>query len=560
MFLSNLLKSGWIHALFMGLIAYPLGAMRQKFVATNGDINILVYTGLCMLCASWLLLFLSGNGKLTLKSLRTPHTWIYGLLETVTISVGVFIMVYITATEAAALSRTTAIFTFVLSMFFLRQDAKRSELLGFFVMIIGFIYACFLIELPIALKASLILLIILKNFLQASKKVTIELHKTNQASLTEKDRMRVTGIVMAITSMIFMSGLFLIAGFQSFYDFKIHNYLPMLGDFLNFKMFLVAIIGGGLILSLNKYLEFFVGKALGAKYLMTMASLQIVGLYVIERLLSYTEWFEMKEFSIENFYALGIILLGNLIISLSGFIKDLTFIRKGEKQDTLANLDDNFIGNEIDFNLVKLNLANLLSLYDQDSKALAKDIEIDRIKLDNIINYEYGEIKINNKLAKKINSFASQNVSTKDKLTKAYNRYYLEHTVNKLFKSDDEFKLYYLDLNKFKPINDDHGHEVGDFVLVETVSRLNDLEAFNGKVFRIGGDEFVLIQTDDIDTDLTSLITKKIEKTISFKNLSLEISTSIGITISDEYNNLSDMLKDADDLMFENKKRKGVNR
>ncbi|MCP4365560.1 MAG: GGDEF domain-containing protein, partial [Planctomycetes bacterium] len=193
-----------------------------------------------------------------------------------------------------------------------------------------------------------------------------------------------------------------------------------------------------------------------------------------------------------------------------------------------------------DFDLVKLNLTSLLSLYDEDSKKLSEDIKIDRIKLDNIMNYDLEEQKLERKIAKKINEFASHNVSLKDKLTKAYNRYYLANKVNKLLKNGTEFKLYMLDLNKFKYVNDTFGHSAGDATLVETVKRLN---ALMGKksIFRVGGDEFVLIQYKDLETDLHDQILEIIEEPISYEEHSLEISTSIGFAKSSQHTNFDEM-------------------
>jgi len=557
---NSLLKSGWIHALVMGLIAYPLASIVDKLVAVNKDVNILAFTCLMMLSSSFILLVIAGPGKLTKESLKTPHTWIYGILETITVAVGIMIMVYISATEAAALSRTTAFFALGISLLFLNQSVNKIELIGSGFLIFGFMFVINGMDIPIETKGLVILLIIVKNILQASKKITAEVHKTNRKSKTFKEDLRIVGIVMGVTSVIVSTTFILLAVFQNSYNLTIHKDIPTIMDFLNFKTFVLAFISGIILLSLNKYLEFYVSKTLGAKYLMAMASLQLVGVYFLEVILSNFGILEMKVFSPESILALSIIFIGNIIIAMSGFMKDLSFIRRGEKQDTLANLDGNFIEEEDDFDLVKLNLANLLNLYNTDSKKLSTDIEIDRIVLDNIVNYNYGEFKIENKIAKKINDFASQHVATKDKLTKAHNRYYLDHLVDSLFKKNQLFNLYYLDLNKFKPINDEHGHEVGDHVLAETVAKLNDLESFKNLVFRVGGDEFVLLQVGNIEQKLENIITQTIEVPVQYQEIPLEISTSIGQVSSENYDNLEDMLKDADRLMFEHKKSKGVNR
>ncbi|HAG52393.1 MAG TPA: hypothetical protein DCL21_01250 [Alphaproteobacteria bacterium] len=146
------------------------------------------------------------------------------------------------------------------------------------------------------------------------------------------------------------------------------------------------------------------------------------------------------------------------------------------------------------------------------------------------------------------------NVSLKDKLTKAYNRYYMQQKVEALLANNILFKLYYLDLNKFKPVNDNFGHEVGDKVLIKVKERLESILDVNDILVRIGGDEFVIIKISNSD-DITHKIIETIEKPFNFKNLSeFRISTAVGQSkLSDKYTSLEDMLEHADKNMLNNK-------
>jgi len=551
---KQLLKSGWIHAFIMGILIYPTGTITQKFVAVNTDINIIAYTCLCMLSSSFILLLMAGPGKLTKESLKLPHTWIYGLLEMFTLSVGVAIMVYISATEAAALARTTAIFTFILSIVFLNQPTTKIEMVGFVVLIIGFLYAVELIQLDPKLKISLIILIIIKNFLQASKKITAELHKTNRKAKNFKEELRVTGVVMAVSSLLISVVLVAIAYVQEKYNISIHQQIPTFNDFLNFKLFVVSIFGGIIVLSILKYFEFYVSKTLGAKYLMSMASLQIIGIYFIEKALSFFNLMEMKDFSTENFISLGIILLGNIIIASSGFAKNMNFIKKGKIQDTLSHLDDNFVDDDEDYNITKTNLNSILTMFDNNINAVADKLSISKDNIERLLSNDFGSFKLKVSTAKKINNFASMNVSLKDKLTKAYNRYYMQQKVEALLANNILFKLYYLDLNKFKPVNDNFGHDIGDKVLIEVKERLESILDVNDIVVRIGGDEFVIVKISSSD-DITNKIIAAIEAPFNFKDLSqFSISTAVGQSkLSDQHTSLEEMLEYADKKMLNNK-------
>lgn len=124
-------------------------------------------------------------------------------------------------------------------------------------------------------------------------------------------------------------------------------------------------------------------------------------------------------------------------------------------------------------------------------------------------------------------------LSTKDQLTQLYNRTYLEEYLKDLNASDNKYTLAMIDIDFFKKINDNYGHEVGDDVLKYVSVVLSKLSEYNCTVFRIGGEEFLVIAPDDSiksKTDLASLI-ENVRKEIEHKEI-LYLCNTIKITIS----------------------------
>jgi len=125
-----------------------------------------------------------------------------------------------------------------------------------------------------------------------------------------------------------------------------------------------------------------------------------------------------------------------------------------------------------------------------------------------------------------------------------------------------------LDLDYFKPINDQHGHHAGDFVLREIAVRLKALVRETDLAARLGGDEFVVLMSDCSDdrdkmsasaTILARKIRKSITAPILFSTIELKISVSIGIRLIhyDPDNTSEDsefILQDADKAMYLAKK------
>lgn len=124
--------------------------------------------------------------------------------------------------------------------------------------------------------------------------------------------------------------------------------------------------------------------------------------------------------------------------------------------------------------------------------------------------------------------------------------------------------LLFIDLDRFKPINDNFGHAVGDKVLRKVADRLKRLLRASDSVCRLGGDEFVILLESTDSVDGASYVA---EKTIEILNEPMvveghrcSIGASIGISIyPEDCEDANTMLQHADIAMYEAKK-KGRNR
>ena len=116
----------------------------------------------------------------------------------------------------------------------------------------------------------------------------------------------------------------------------------------------------------------------------------------------------------------------------------------------------------------------------------------------------------------------------------------------------------FLDLDGFKPINDRHGHEIGDRFLIEVASRLTRTLRAGDTVARLGGDEFVLLICDLSDADELEAALARILRTValpcSICGHDLDVSASIGVTIYPFDDSDPDtLLRHADQSMYQAK-------
>jgi len=142
---------------------------------------------------------------------------------------------------------------------------------------------------------------------------------------------------------------------------------------------------------------------------------------------------------------------------------------------------------------------------------------------------------------------------------------HLEQSMSALARTPKSIAVLFLDLDKFKSLNDTYGHDAGDDLLIQVANRLNDVVRKEDIVARIGGDEFIIV-LDDLPGDLkkakesTIIVSEKIIDAIKvpfiLKNITYEITASIGVCIfNDELLKVNNIFKYADTALYEAKEQ-----
>ncbi len=132
----------------------------------------------------------------------------------------------------------------------------------------------------------------------------------------------------------------------------------------------------------------------------------------------------------------------------------------------------------------------------------------------------------------------------------------LEHAIKRIKRSKlDTFAVLFLDIDRFKLVNDSFGHAIGDQLLIEIGDRLRVCLRPGDTVARLGGDEFAII-LDGIKsaadaTHVANRVQEELTKAFNLNGRQFSTSASIGITLSKpSYNNAEDLLRHADAAMY----------
>ncbi|MDP7591633.1 MAG: EAL domain-containing protein [Litorilituus sp.] len=153
-----------------------------------------------------------------------------------------------------------------------------------------------------------------------------------------------------------------------------------------------------------------------------------------------------------------------------------------------------------------------------------------------------------------------KHTATHDNLTGLPNRAIfidlLNHAISrKKRKPELAFAILFLDLDRFKVVNDSLGHHAGDLLLKFIARELKAIVRSKDTVARLGGDEFVIL-IEDLESEneayeIAQRITDFLQQPFTIENQLVFTGTSIGILFSDKrYNNANTMLRDADTAMY----------
>ena len=134
----------------------------------------------------------------------------------------------------------------------------------------------------------------------------------------------------------------------------------------------------------------------------------------------------------------------------------------------------------------------------------------------------------------------------------------LEHAIMRVNRSGDRLALLFIDLDRFKKVNDTLGHAAGDEVLRQTAARIRACVREVDTVARLGGDEFVVLLETDVRPDTPGIIGERIKagfnSPFDWKGLEVMCGASIGVSLyPDHARDPAALLASADEAMYREK-------
>jgi diguanylate cyclase (GGDEF)-like protein/PAS domain S-box-containing protein len=150
-----------------------------------------------------------------------------------------------------------------------------------------------------------------------------------------------------------------------------------------------------------------------------------------------------------------------------------------------------------------------------------------------------------------------EHMASHDSLTDLPNRSLLARRLGELLAAHRPLALLYVDLDRFKPINDTYGHAAGDEVLRRVAQRLRDAVSPSDVIARVGGDEFVVlavgITSPDAAVELAERLRSTVEQPYQLPVATVGVGASIGVALAGAGSSAESLIHEADDAMYEAK-------
>ncbi|GAB6168116.1 hypothetical protein JCM1393_05760 [Clostridium carnis] len=195
-------------------------------------------------------------------------------------------------------------------------------------------------------------------------------------------------------------------------------------------------------------------------------------------------------------------------------------------------------------------------------KHLFKNLEEKDFELDGKDEFKELEI-ISNALSKSFDSRINKHIFYDD-LTNLPNRKKLVNITDELIIKNKEFALLFIDLNKFKEVNDLLGHLAGDTLLREFSNIMKNTIKDKGIITRYSGDEFIIIYTDykgeeELKEFYENNMLEAFKTPIQIDGKSIKVSFSVGVAIyPKDGDHVDELIKKSDFMMYKNKGNKAL--
>ena len=568
-----MLLSGLLQALGLVAVCVTFNIVL-RFGTLNYDMEPITFTIVTFIAGSMALSLFAGPGRLIGQALKNSTTWLYGLFAILVVVFDVYLTKYVSATEMSLFSRMAIPVSFLISVFIFKRYQAVKDIYGVLLVVIG-LGLLFYMQ-PANTLTVIFVLALATGIAQALEIITTEQHKQSVSAHETgnmRDRARVIGFVSFTTSMMFL--LLVLAGSSLqhfiFPELEGLNFFPRPIDLVHPASVWIGLIYGIFFSTANRYLFWSASYKLKSDNVLALLAFVPICTY-------FTEWF-LNAFTSINLATTSfsgdkgqMLLIACVVITagsgLSVFLRIRRDIMKQhsghlwidiKRALTIDPLSMPAVAQAAhsldDYEIIRATLEQT----EGNKKAAADLLDIPATTLE-VLYKGKGKLSLNAEYAQHISRRYRTRVATRDALTGLLNRAGFLARLRAVLDETQTGTLFYLDLDKFKPVNDTHGHDAGDEVLRQVAGRLEKTLPADSFASRMGGDEFCAFVPHLNEKEAQKLIKamiSNIEAPYTVGKQQITIGVSIGTAHYPDHGKTPEDLIAAGDRGMYNKKIPG---
>lgn len=554
-----------------------LSAIFNVYIRTLSlyyDIDPIMFTLCTFISTSLVLCFFGGPGKLASNTISSPKTWIYGLALSMTVAIDIYLVKYISGTETGLVCRWAVPACSLLAFLVIKRKPSKTDWLAMATICFGAVYMI-IIQKP-EVRIPLIILGLILSLVLASTYIIPEIHKENafaQESHSIHIKLRVIGLAMFSTSIVILFLLVTVITCKELFAYKfvfLNN--PEIPNHLIFKdhiSMIAGIVGGVMFSTPILFLKWSASYKINAETVLVVLSLIPISTLGLEYSLSFLPVLNINQPTFHDGHAqhvLYIVIIMTIGSTLSAYIKTYKKVKEVEGKTLLEkiknsakieseNLTIQYSRNSMaDYEVVK----NTVNFYEGNIRKAAKILEIPEDTIKTLL-FGGNKYSLEKNTSERVHKIFRNKVFYLDQLTGIENKKGLIKNFSEFKQEAKVFQLYYLDLNKFKQINDTFGHNAGDITLIKIAHRLREYaKRNNGFAYRLSGDEFAFLTTSKknkptIIRELKETIAQPFSLAGGDKTISVTSSIGRANIIKDSDTKVRDLIESADEQMYKDK-------
>lgn len=319
---------GWEQALWTVML-WGIANVYHAFAASQLSVQPVVFTCMTFISAALVLTLIGGRGYLVRETLRSPSTWMYGVVLVITYIITIYLFQLVTATEGALMRRLSVIVALIIGILFFKRVPPKPSFIGAIVILAGVYLVGYGLES--AILDQVVLILIAASIFQALQLIVAEKHPQTNKSRSVREECRVVGLVMFVVSTVFLIFSVFLAKFIPGFG----KFVPTAVDFAHMPTLISGFIYGVVLIGPIKFLEFTSVRKIKSENFLAVAAFAPLMTFAFESLVSTIPFTGMSVRSISGLDVLAATLItgGALYVAWQRLKPDYDLYRQSVSED-----------------------------------------------------------------------------------------------------------------------------------------------------------------------------------------------------------------------------------